>query len=506
MPLKLSAKPLRIRPPGRNDLELDGSNFGPRRTDEAEDLGARNRVASRLGQVARISLGAPALHLARIDLSFLYLDIELGHDGVFHAMAARRRGEERVWERERGVSFERAHRELVGWLRPEDVLVGHNLHRFDRPAFEERNRDSPLLRMPTLDTLELSVLAFPRRPYHRLVKDEKLVRDARPNPVSDVRVSERVLEDAVAGWVPSPLIPHADIPDHARRGWRRLYEQNGWRWESNDSLDLRSRWQGRVCANSPCLSSPRIDMTLVMLDAWLGVQDEAGSVLPRWVRETWPAIRTLARDLRATACQDESCAWCMRNLCPDHWLHEVFGFDTYRTQPALGDGTSLQRDLVARGLREQSTFGILPTGGGKSLCFQVPAEARYRLLGQLTVVISPLQSLMKDQVDSLTGRIPHARAIYSGLPSLLKPQLLEEVRTGACGLLLPVPGAASELRSRAASEEPRNRCGGVRRGPLPVSVGSRLPDRLPLCAPGDPPDHPDGPDAPGLPVHRDHSA
>ena len=49
--------------------------------------------------------------------------------------------------------------------------------------------------------------------------------------------------------------------------------------------------------------------------------------------------------------------------------------------------------------------------------------------------ISPLQSLMKDQVESLKERIPHARAIYGGLPSLLRPQVLEEVQTGACGLL-----------------------------------------------------------------------
>jgi ATP-dependent DNA helicase RecQ len=372
-------------------------------------------------------------------LPFLFLDIELGHDGVFHAMAARRQGEERLWDREEGAGFERAHRELVGWLRPDDVLVGHNLRRFDRPAIEQRRPDSPLLHIPTLDTLELSVLAFPRRPYHRLVKDDRLVRDARPSPVSDVRASERVLEDAIAAWESSPLIPHADVPDHARLGWRHLYEQNGWPWHPNARLDLRARWRGRVCANSPRLSSTRIDMALVMLDAWLGVQDEAGSVLPRWVRETWPEIRALARDLRATACRDASCAWCTTNLCPDHWLREVFGFDTFREQPALDDGTPLQRDLVARGLREQSTFGILPTGGGKSLCFQVPAEARYRLLGQLTVVVSPLQSLMKDQVDSLQERIPHARAIYSGLPSLLRPQVLEEVRTGACGLLYLSP-------------------------------------------------------------------
>lgn len=393
-------------------------------------------------------------HVERTILSFLFLDIELGHDGVFHALAARRNGEERLWERDCGASFSRAYHDLVAWLRPDDILVGHNLHRFDRPALAERFPDSPLLRLPTLDTLELSVLAFPRRPYHRLVKDDRLVRDTRPSPLSDVRASERVLEDALAAWDPSPLIPQADLPDHAREGWRRLYEEKGWPWDGNGCVDLRLRWHGRVCLHSPRLSTPRIDMALVLLDAWLRVQDEAGSVLPRWVRESWPEIGPLTRDLRATACGDGSCMWCATNLSPDHWLREVFGFDAYREEPALADGTSLQRDLVARGLREQSTFGILPTGGGKSLCFQVPAEARYRLLGQLTIVISPLQSLMKDQVDALKDRIPHARAIYSGLPSLLRPQVFEEVRTGACGLLYLSP---EQLRNRGIARLLRSR-------------------------------------------------
>ena len=110
--------------------------------------------------------------------------MELGHDGVFHAMAARRQGEERVWERKKGAGFERAHRELVGWLRPDDVLVAHNLHQFDRPAIAERASDSPLLGLPTIDTLELSVLAFPRRPYHRLVKDDKLRPKRRPTDLA----------------------------------------------------------------------------------------------------------------------------------------------------------------------------------------------------------------------------------------------------------------------------------------------------------------------------------
>jgi len=59
----------------------------------------------------------------------------------------------------------------------------------------------------------------------------------------------------------------------------------------------------------------------------------------------------------------------------------------------------LQEEIVKDALAGRDVFALLPTGGGKSLCYQLPALAR----GGLTVVVSPLISLMKDQVDALTA-------------------------------------------------------------------------------------------------------
>ncbi|MEG0896443.1 MAG: DEAD/DEAH box helicase, partial [Ruthenibacterium sp.] len=69
-------------------------------------------------------------------------------------------------------------------------------------------------------------------------------------------------------------------------------------------------------------------------------------------------------------------------------LKQYFGYETFREGQAL---------LVESILRGQDVIGIMPTGAGKSLCFQVPAL----LLSGVTLVISPLISLMKDQVTSL---------------------------------------------------------------------------------------------------------
>ena len=77
-------------------------------------------------------------------------------------------------------------------------------------------------------------------------------------------------------------------------------------------------------------------------------------------------------------------------------LKQVFGFDSYRPH---------QESIIAAALEGRDVFAALPTGGGKSLCYQLPALIR----SGLTVVVSPLIALMKDQVDAArSGGVPAA--------------------------------------------------------------------------------------------------
>ena len=107
-------------------------------------------------------------------------------------------------------------------------------------------------------------------------------------------------------------------------------------------------------------------------------------------------------------------------------LKEHFGYSQFRE----GQETIIQSILT-----QQNVLGIMPTGGGKSICYQLPAL----LLDGVTLVISPLISLMKDQVDSLVDMGIPAAYINSSLTGAQINQRLQEARQGRIKLLYVSP-------------------------------------------------------------------
>lgn len=97
------------------------------------------------------------------------------------------------------------------------------------------------------------------------------------------------------------------------------------------------------------------------------------------------------------ACGNDDCAFCMEQNNPERLLNKYLGFKSYRS---MADGRMLQREIVSASLSGRPHLAILPTGGGKSICYQIPALHRHERTGALTIVISPLKALMKDQVGN----------------------------------------------------------------------------------------------------------
>ena len=137
--------------------------------------------------------------------------------------------------------------------------------------------------------------------------------------------------------------------------------------------------------------------------AWTSVAG-TNSVMPPWVLFQFPEAGRMLKRLPDSPCGLDHCRWCRERHDPVRELNRWFGFDDFRPQPADRDGTPLQQTIVQKAMLGEDLLAILPTGAGKSVCYQVPALSRYDRTGSLTVVISPLVALMADQVASLERR------------------------------------------------------------------------------------------------------
>lgn len=411
----------------------------------------------------------------------LLLDLETGPNGALHKIGAVRGGigGGEVFLRQGRFDEATALAELDRFAGDKELVLGHNLLGHDLHALRARRPTLRLLGRRIVDTLFLSPLAFPENPYHHLVKDYKLVRDAVSDPVADCRLAARVFRDQWAelkrrdqGVGPSPLPAYRycfrgalELESNATggNGVSLVFAALGAELvDLAGVLALLERlWAGRTCVNAwravalDHLRDPELRPALAYATAWLQVAG-ARSVLPHWVRHRFPSVPEMIRTLRARPCDDPSCTWCRASHDPRGQLQRWFGFDAFRPEPRAADGRPLQEAVVEHGMADGSQLAILPTGGGKSLCFQLPALVRNQRTGALTVVISPLQALMKDQVDNLARKTgtTAAVALYGMLTPPERGQVLERIRLGDAAILYLSP---EQLRNASVTNVLRSR-------------------------------------------------
>ena len=341
-------------------------------------------------------------------------------------------------------------------------VLGHNVVQHDLPVLKRNYPNLTLLSLPIIDTLQLSPIAFPQNPYHSLVKDYKLVRDSINDPLKDAQLSLRLFKDQRDALIslnatdPDELACyHYLMTSVDGSGLSSLFMSI--RHAAKPELDqirkfLRTDVQEKVCITrlekllQEDLINPDMYMPIAYALAWLRVSG-GNSVLPPWVGMQFPKTKTLLKELRDQTCNQPDCAYCKAVHDPRSELTRYFGFSEFRAEPVNLQGGSLQEDIVTTGMRGEHLLAILPTGGGKSLCYQLPALNRYWRNGSLTVIISPLQSLMKDQVDNLVKQGIFCGAALNGLLSVPeRREVLEKIRLGDIGILLVSP---EQLRNKS---------------------------------------------------------
>ena len=123
------------------------------------------------------------------------------------------------------------------------------------------------------------------------------------------------------------------------------------------------------------------------------------------------------------------------NTEPELVLKTVFGYDSFRSN---------QRKIIQSVLDGKDTLAIMPTGGGKSICYQIPAL----IFEGITVVVSPLISLMQDQVDSLEASGIHSAFLNSSLSWEEYKKSVDEIKSGQVKIIYVSPEGLSTERIR----------------------------------------------------------
>ena len=324
-----------------------------------------------------------------------------------------------------------------------EYLCGHNIINHDLKYLSKIIPKIEHSRI--IDTLYLSPLLFPKKPYHKLIKDDKLSTEEVNNPLNDAMKARDLfyaeseayskLDERIRQIYINLLSDSVEFTDF----FRFLENAEG----SLDTIALiRDRFAGLICMNAPLnkvMTKYPIELAYALAQVSVIKYD---SVTPPWVLRNYPRVENILHFLRGKKCR--SCPYCDESLDETRALKRYFKFDNFRTY----EGQPLQQDAVKAAVAGKSILVVFPTGGGKSITFQLPALMAGANEKGLTIIISPLQSLMKDQTDNLEVQhnITDAVTINSSLDPIERAKVFERVESGSASILYISP---ESLRSKS---------------------------------------------------------
>ena len=326
-------------------------------------------------------------------------------------------------------------------------IVGHNVIRHDAPILRQYfSIDFPNVK--ALDTLMLSSLLFPRKPYHKLRKEYLHNEDDPSDPLEDAKLCKKLLEDCIEKWESfpwqlqyllfqflknepgfAPFFELVEVPDLLKL---RLKKSEIQRW-------FTSNYEKNICLRQDFQNEWNAYRAEWCFLLTLFHEEGPSDYVPHWVRHKYPHIENILHRRRLIPCGDPQCLYCSEQLSSTKQLKKWFGFDSFRS--FNGEKIPLQQQVVESAMRGESLLAVFPTGGGKSMTFQLPALIAGTQVGALTVVISPIVALMKDQVDVLEKRrqIGEATFINGLLPPAKRKEAIEQVRNGEKNILYISP-------------------------------------------------------------------
>ncbi|NLW32066.1 MAG: RecQ family ATP-dependent DNA helicase [Fibrobacter sp.] len=333
---------------------------------------------------------------------------------------------------------------FTSFLKGSQFACGHNIFNHDLKYVGDSVIRAGIDISNCIDTLYLSPLLFPKRPYHALVKDEKLQSEELNNPLNDSQKARSLFNDEVNAfqYAPEELQQIFFCLLKNQKEFRAFFRYLSFK-SSVSSLEylIRRTFHNRICSQvnlTKLISQNPLELAYSLAIIYCGDQY---SITPPWVLRSFPDVQRIIHLLRNNPCLT-GCNYCNQKLDVRKGLKRFFGFDSYRSYK----GEPLQEQASRAAIDGKSILAIFPTGGGKSVTFQVPALMAGENVRGLTVVISPLQSLMKDQVDNLESKgITEAVTINGLLDPIERAKSFERVEDGSASILYISP---ESLRSK----------------------------------------------------------
>ena len=348
-----------------------------------------------------------------------------------------------------GNSFHKASiTEFIQFIKHAQFVCGHNILKHDIKYIGSALLDAGINPSNMIDTLYLSPLLFPTKPYHALLKDDKLQSEDSNNPLNDSIKAKDLLYDEIATFkqLDDVLKQIFYFLLNDKKEFHSFFRFISYVSTSSDIENLiREKFKNEICEQAQLVkliseNPTELAYCLSLINSFVQ-HKKVHSITPPWVLKNYPEVEKIMFQLRNKPCIS-GCHYCNEVLDVHKGLKRFFGFDSFRTY----GGEPLQEKAVKAAIDNKSLVAVFPTGGGKSITFQVPALMSGETSKGLTVVISPLQSLMKDQVDNLEKiGITEAVTINGLLDPIERAKSFERVEDGSASILYISP---ESLRSK----------------------------------------------------------
>lgn len=326
------------------------------------------------------------------------------------------------------------------FIKDAEFICGHNIIQHDLTWLQKHTTEKEWGKDRAIDTLLFSPLLFPKKPYHSLLKDDKILSEEKNNPVNDSKKAMQLFYEELTAFndLPAELKLIYFNLLKGRPGFHSFFQYIGYGSLADEQAVervIRRVFDKQLCENADLQQLIRHYPVELAYSLSLIHCNDRYSITPPWVLKKYPGVEKILFLLRTNPCIT-GCSYCEEAFNPQKTLKKYFGYDGFRKY----DDEPLQERAVLSAVNNDSLLAVFPTGGGKSITFQVPALMAGDNAKALTVIISPLQSLMKDQVDNLEKKgVTDAVTINGLLDPIERSKSIERVEDGSAFMLYISP-------------------------------------------------------------------